>query len=218
MIVRRFTDRFSMRVPRTRLVNPCYRNLNNSVDRGLLQRGNTFVSALVPIGENFPQGSANGTLKLTLLEGARSHPNLRNVPMSRNPRSARVVLGLFCILAAFAIDQLSKTVLVEIIMQPPRVIYVTPFLNITLGYNDGISFGLFAEVFRQRPNLLIALSSGIAILLMMWMLRSKHRIETAALGLVASWHWPAFNMADVAIVTGAMLLLVASFQKSQTSP
>lgn len=162
--------------------------------------------------------------------------------MSRNPRSARVVLGLFCILAAFAIDQLSKTVLVEIIMQPPRVIYVPPFLNITLGYNDGISVGLFAEVFRQRPNLLIALSSGIAILLFIWMLRSGHRIESAALGLITGgatgnivdriergrvtdfidfhvgvWHWPAFNMADVAIVTGTMLLLIASFQKSRTT-
>ena len=162
--------------------------------------------------------------------------------MSRNLRSARVVLGLFCILSVFAIDQLSKTVLVEIIMQPPRVIYITPFLNITLGYNDGISFGLFSEVFRQRPNLLIALSSGIAILLLMWMLRSEHRIESAGLGLITGgaagnifdriergrvtdfidfhvgvWHWPAFNMADAAIVTGAMLLLVASFQKSRTT-
>ena len=162
--------------------------------------------------------------------------------MSRNSSSARVVLGLFCILAAVAIDQLSKTILVEIIMQPPRVIYVTPFLNITLGYNDGISFGLFAEVFRQRPNLLIALSSGIAILLLIWMLRSGHRIESAALGLITGGatgnifdriergrvtdfidfhvgilHWPAFNMADVAIVTGTILLLVASFQKSRTT-
>lgn len=158
--------------------------------------------------------------------------------MSRNPRSARVVLGLFCILAAFAIDQLSKTVLFEIIMQPPRIIYVTPFLNITLGYNEGISFGLFAEVFRQRPNLLIALLSGIAILLLIWMLRSEQRIDSAALGLITGgatgnifdriergrvtdfidfhvgvWHWPAFNMADVAIVTGAMLLFVGSFRR-----
>ena len=162
--------------------------------------------------------------------------------MSRNTRSVRTIVGLVCILAAFAIDQLSKTVLVEIVMQPPRVIYVTSFLNITLRYNDGISFGLFAEMFRQRPNVLIALPSGIAILLLLWMLRSDRRIESAALGLitggatgnifdriergsltdfidfhVASWHWPAFNMADAAIVTGAMLLLIASFQKSRTS-
>jgi signal peptidase II len=161
--------------------------------------------------------------------------------MKQNPRSARIVLGALCVLAAFSLDQITKTLIVEIIMQPPRVIYITNFLNITLGYNEGISFGLFSETFRQRPLLLIYLSSAIALTILIWMILATHRVETAALGLLAggaagniydriergrvtdfidfhigSWHWPAFNIADVAVVSGALLLIFASFLQTRT--
>lgn len=161
--------------------------------------------------------------------------------MKQNPRSARIVLGALCVLAAFSLDQITKTLIVEIIMQPPRVIYITNFLNITLGYNEGISFGLFSETFRRRPLLLIYLSSTIALTMLIWMILTTHRVETAALGLLAggaagniydriergrvtdfidfhigSWHWPAFNIADVAVVSGALLLIFASFLQTRT--
>lgn len=162
--------------------------------------------------------------------------------MMQSSNNVRILVGLFFILAAFAIDQLTKTVIVEIVMQPPRVIYVTSFLNITLAYNEGISFGLFADTFKERPALLIWLALALVLLLLFWMFFTDRIATTAALGLMAggalgnvvdriqrgkvtdfidfhagSWHWPAFNLADVAIVGGAMLMILTSRRHSQSS-
>lgn len=161
--------------------------------------------------------------------------------MMRGTNTTRILIGLFCILSAFAIDQLTKTVIVEIVMQPPRVIYITPFLNITLSYNEGISFGLFSGVFRGWSALLIWMTMALAIVLLIWMIFSDSFVTTAALGLMAggafgniydrvqqgkvtdfidlhagSWHWPTFNIADVAIVGGAIILILCSLRFSSS--
>lgn len=104
---------------------------------------------------------------------------------------------------------------------------MSSFLNITLTYNEGISFGLFSDVFRERSKLLIWVTLAFVLLLLIWMIFSDRLATTAALGLMTggalgnvfdraqrgkvtdfidlhagSWHWPAFNIADVAIVGG----------------
>lgn len=162
--------------------------------------------------------------------------------MMQSSNNVRILVGLFFILAAFAIDQLTKTVIVEIVMQPPRVIYVTSFLNITLAYNEGISFGLFTGTFKEKPSLLIWLTLALVLLLLFWMVFSDRIATTAALGLIAggalgnivdrvqrgkvtdfidfhlaSWHWPTFNIADVAIVGGAMCLILTSQRRTSSS-
>lgn len=119
---------------------------------------------------------------------------------------------------------------------------MSSFLNITLTYNEGISFGLFSDVFRERSKLLIWVTLAFVLLLLIWMIFSDRLATTAALGLMTggalgnvfdraqrgkvtdfidlhagSWHWPAFNIADVAIVGGAMFLILASHRHSQSS-
>ncbi len=46
---------------------------------------------------------------------------------------------------AFAVDQATKWLILNVVMQPPRVIEVLPVFNLTLGFNTGISFGLFSD-------------------------------------------------------------------------
>ena len=112
------------------------------------------------------------------------------------------------------------------------VIPVTGFFNLVLGFNTGVSFGLFG----QAPAwLLMAFTLAIVAGLLVWIHRSDSRLTASALGLVVggalgnlldrlrqgavadfldfyigSYHWPAFNLADVAIVCGVGLLLVES--------
>ncbi|MBN9055124.1 MAG: signal peptidase II, partial [Rhizobiales bacterium] len=59
---------------------------------------------------------------------------------------ARRVFGIVAIATlALVLDQASKWLMLEVVMDPPRTIPVTPFFNLRLGFNTGISFGLFGD-------------------------------------------------------------------------
>ena len=152
---------------------------------------------------------------------------------------ASLGLALLIVVSVVSFDLLTKVVIVDLVMQPPRPIPVTGFLNLTLGFNSGISFGLFSDFFARFPAVLIAGSMGIALFLLLWAAATKSHFEAAALGLISGgaigniwdrlqrgavvdfidlyvgeWHWPAFNLADTAIVLGAAGLVIASFRKT----
>ena len=120
-------------------------------------------------------------------------------------------------------------------MVPPRTIEIVPFFNLTLGFNTGVSFGMFRALFVEQPLLLAGITAVIAAGFLVWAVRTANRIETFALGLIAGgavgnvvdrvrhggvtdfldfhvgdWHWPAFNMADVMITIGVVLLITGS--------
>lgn len=133
---------------------------------------------------------------------------------------------------AVALDQATKAIMLAV-MQPPRVIPVTPVFNLTLGFNEGASFGMLGGMMQGRPFAMIALTGCITALIGVWALRANTGSERAGLILIfggsfgniidrfrqgavtdfldfywQDWHWPTFNMADVAIFIGAMLILL----------
>lgn len=142
--------------------------------------------------------------------------------------------GLAAILGAFALDQATKLLaLAE--LRPGDVYAVLPNFNLRLSFNQGISFSLFTETFADRPLMLAGVSLAIAALLGVLLVRSATRSEGVALGLIIggalgnvldrlrigavvdfldfhAWgfHWPAFNLADSAIVIGVTVLVVTS--------
>jgi signal peptidase II len=136
---------------------------------------------------------------------------------------------------ALAIDFVTKWLIVNVVMVPPRTIEILPFFNLTLGFNTGVSFGMFRDLFEEQPLLLAGITVVIAAGFLVWAVRTTKRIETFALGLIAGgavgnvvdrvrhgavtdfldfhvgdWHWPAFNMADVMITIGVVLLITGS--------
>jgi signal peptidase II len=141
-------------------------------------------------------------------------------------------LGLPIALGGFLLDQATKWLVLNHVMNPPQVIPVTDFFNLVLGFNTGVSFGLFGEA---PAWILMAFTLAIVAGLLGWIKRTDNRLTAAALGLIVvgalgnlldrlrqgavtdfldfyigSYHWPAFNLADVAIVCGAGLLLIES--------
>ncbi|MCD1643315.1 signal peptidase II [Aurantimonas coralicida] len=141
-------------------------------------------------------------------------------------------LGLPIAAAWFLIDQVSKWWIINSVMQPPRVIPVTEFFNLVLWHNTGVSFGLFGDT---SPWMLMIFTLAMVIGLIIWLMRAANRLTAIALGLiiggalanildrlrhgavtdfldfyVAAYHWPAFNLADVGIVSGVSLLLLES--------
>ncbi len=144
--------------------------------------------------------------------------------------------GLAILITVIALDQITKWLVLEI-MQPARIIEVLPFFNIVLWYNRGISFGLFQSGSALQTWLLIGLAGFIVLLLLYWLKDAKTWMSALAIGAVAGgaignvidrvmpsrrgvvdfldfhafgYHWPAFNIADSAIVVGVVLLLAGS--------
>lgn len=138
---------------------------------------------------------------------------------------------------AFAVlaDQITKLVMVEII-DPAQPIALLPVLNLRLGLNTGISFGLFAKSLADAVWLIVLIKVAIVALLLWWAARTLHRAEGIGLGLIIGgaignaldrlrlggvvdfidlhykdWHWPTFNVADIAISSGVGLLLLVGF-------
>lgn len=150
--------------------------------------------------------------------------------MSFQPR--RLIPGLVLALVILAVDQVSKAIIVGSVMVPPRVIEVTGFFNLVMAWNYGVSFGLFNEPGTQRW-VLIVLSLAVSLALVVWMTREVAPATRLALGAIVGgaignvidrlhwgavadfldfhafgYHWPAFNVADAAIVVGAAILVL----------
>lgn len=136
---------------------------------------------------------------------------------------------------AFAIDQITKWLILNIVMQPPRVIEVLPVFNLTLGFNTGISFGLFSDKLDDWVGVMTLFKLAVAAGLMVWAAVSLLPFERIGLSLMAGgaignavdrwrqgavtdfldihwggWQFPTFNMADVAISCGVLCLIVGA--------
>jgi len=147
--------------------------------------------------------------------------------MSRSLRLALLVAPF-----VFLLDQAGKWIILLWVMQPPRVIEVTGFFNLVLTFNRGVSFSLMTGDQVWRPYLLAVLSFAIVVLLFAWLARQDGRAPGLAGGFIAGGaignlldrfvhggvvdfldfhlaqlHWPAFNLADSAIVVGVGLIL-----------
>ncbi len=149
--------------------------------------------------------------------------------------SRRFVLTVAVALAAAGLDQASKWLMLEIVLNPPRLIELTPFLNLRLGFNAGVSFGLFRGTLEAWPGLLGLFKFATGFGLLAWAALTRHRLERIGLALMAGgafgnaidrwrqgavtdfldlhwggWHWPTFNGADIALTLGVALMLLAA--------
>lgn len=152
------------------------------------------------------------------------------------PAAAKIVaIGL--IPASFILDQLSKAA-AHSFVGPGNAITVFPGFNLVAITNSGVAFGLAGET---APMILIGLAIVLSGLLGIWLFRTKSAAHAAGLGLAIGgalsnvadrmifgavrdyidlyWgtlHWPAFNLADVAIVGGLSLLVLVGDEQTQT--
>ena len=141
-------------------------------------------------------------------------------------------LGLAVAAGVAIADQLVKWWAVETLMATPSGIEVTPFFNLVMVWNRGVSFGMFGGG-ALPPWLLASFAAAVAIALGIWLMRVEGRWLVLGLGLIiggavgnivdrlrfgavadfldfhiATYHWPAFNLADAAITVGVALLLI----------
>jgi signal peptidase II len=88
-------------------------------------------------------------------------------------------------LATAAIDQALKLWLLYVFDLPARgVVPVTPFLDLVLIWNKGISYGLFQQETQFGQWVLFGLKLAAVVLLWIWMARSESRLTAFSLGLI----------------------------------
>jgi signal peptidase II len=149
--------------------------------------------------------------------------------------------GVIAALAVLALDQASKFWLLKVFDIAHRgAVKVTPFFDLVLAWNVGISFGWFQNDSPVVQIILMIIKAVAVIVLAIWMARSRTLIATIALGLIIggaignaidrfahgavvdfaqfhvqiggiTYNWYVFNLADVAIVAGVAALLYDSF-------
>ncbi len=138
------------------------------------------------------------------------------------------------------LDQLSKVTVLKLFYYGESL-FVTPFFNLVLVYNKGAAFsfladgagwqryfftivGIVAAVFiifliRKHPDQklfcgALALILGGAIGNVIDRLVYGHVIDFLDFHLT-DWHWPAFNIADSAIVVGAVLFVLNELRSTK---
>jgi signal peptidase II len=150
-------------------------------------------------------------------------------------------LGLIAAVSVLVLDQASKFWLLRVFDIGRRgAVKLTPFFDLVLAFNPGISFGWFQNDSPSAQLILVLIKAVAVLILAVWMARSRTLVATIALGLIIggaignaidrfsygavvdfalfhvqiggnTFNWYVFNLADVAIVAGVAALLYDSF-------
>ena len=94
-------------------------------------------------------------------------------------------LGVVAAVAAAAVDQAVKLWLLYGFGLTARArVPVTPFLDLVLAWNTGISYGLFQESGPLWQWVLLGLKVTAVALLLIWLAQTRSRLGGVALGLI----------------------------------
>ncbi|MES2167265.1 MAG: signal peptidase II [Pseudomonadota bacterium] len=149
--------------------------------------------------------------------------------------------GVIAAVIALVLDQAAKLWLLNVFELGPRgTVAVTPFFDLVLAWNTGISYGWFQDSGPVGQAILLAVKATAVIVLAVWMANSGTRLAVIGLGFIIggaignaidrlaygavvdfalfhvqiggkTYNWYVFNLADVAIVAGVATLLYDSF-------
>lgn len=114
---------------------------------------------------------------------------------------------------------------------------VTGFFNLVHVWNKGAAFSFLADAGGWQRIFFVAVAAVASVWLIFMLRRPMRFIEQLALSLILGgalgngtdravrgyvvdfldfywrgWHWPAFNIADIGIVCGAVLMVLASLK------
>ena len=161
--------------------------------------------------------------------------------IDRHAMTPHLRRGLLAAIVVLVLDQASKLWLLFVFDIGRRgAVSVTPFFDLVLVWNTGISYGWFQNEGAAGQAILLGVKAVAVIVLAIWMARSRTGLATIALGMIIggavgnaidrfaygavvdfallhlqiggkSFNWYVFNLADVAIVAGVAALLYDSF-------
>jgi signal peptidase II len=148
---------------------------------------------------------------------------------------------LLIALSVFILDRITKLVVIHNIALEDAIPVIPGFFRLTHLENPGAAFSLLAEspsAFKTGLLIAISVAALVVVALLLWLRRRLFNATTVALALIMGgalgnlWdrlsdgkvtdfldfyvgihHWPPFNLADSAIVAGALLLMLQMLRK-----
>jgi signal peptidase II len=152
----------------------------------------------------------------------------------RVPLSLRnLIFGLLIASVVWYIDHYTKQMMMERLLNPQRVeVVIKDFFNFAPVWNYGITFGLLKATNAESSLYLVVMAACISLIVLYWLWQAQTWLMRIGCGMIfggalgnsidrlkngavfdfldvyyKDWHWPAFNMADVFIVCGVLLIL-----------
>jgi signal peptidase II len=145
-------------------------------------------------------------------------------------------LGIISALLVLGADQGSKYWILRVLDLPDlRQVVLLPVLNLTMVWNQGVTFGLLNGLGEWSHFALAAIALLVVCALCLWLRRADSALTASAIGAIAGgavgnvidrlrygavvdfihahiglWSWYVFNVADAAIVCGVAALILES--------
>lgn len=151
--------------------------------------------------------------------------------------SNRVGFYITCLVLAAAIvtlDQYTKQIAYDVLFGRSGIV-ILPVFRLDLVFNEGAAFGFLADAGGWQRVFFISLAGIFSLVLIVWIWREHSRniwlsiglsmvlggaignlIDRVVAGYVIDflvfhyerWFFPAFNVADIAITVGAIMLII----------
>ena len=157
-------------------------------------------------------------------------------------KSAKNIFNLLLVIFIFILDRLSKIIIIKLSEPQGELnISVTSFINFNLTWNEGIAFGLLSFDDKFYYNL-ITLLIVLITLIIIWLANKAKGIEKLSFLMIVggslgnifdriyyssvldfidisvnNFHWFIFNVADIFISIGVILLIILEFFKKKIS-
>lgn len=141
---------------------------------------------------------------------------------------------IFLIAISALAEQLTKAAALSL-LSPRAAVPVVPGFNLSLGFNEGASFGMMSGGMAGTPLLMATLAGALTLAFAIVAFRARHPFESAGLALVVGgalgniadrlrhgavtdlldlyrrdWHWPKFDVSEISITSAALYLLIPS--------
>ena len=153
------------------------------------------------------------------------------------PQARSALRWLWVAVVVVILDQASKQWAEAAL--PHGQIELLSWFNLTLAYNRGAAFSFLAEAGGWQRFFFLGIGLVAVVIIVAWLRKLRADATQNAVGLslilggaignlidralyghvidfidwhYAGWHWPAFNIADSAILVGAVLVVLAGLR------
>ena len=129
------------------------------------------------------------------------------------------------------VDFITKKWMLSLLFETPQQIVVASFFNLTPVWNKGVSFGIMSS----HPEIIRFIIPVLALLVILYLISQihlQHRMQQIGSAIISGgaagnvidrflygkvvdffdfhiggYHWPAFNIADIAICAGVAIMI-----------
>lgn len=149
--------------------------------------------------------------------------------------------GLGLAVTILIVDLSTKSLMATLLTKSGGMMDLLPFLDFRLGYNRGVSFGLLNSQNFWMPWVLVFIAFAVSVYLVLRLWRTDSKMDAIWIGLITGgalgngidriidgavtdfidvhgfgYHWPTFNLADIAIVLGVAIVLLGSVRTASS--